>query len=364
VRYSWILCLLVLSTAFAQTVPQQRPPQQKPTAADDDDDDDDAVQAPAAPSTLARQAPVITIKGICDHKASKPVPGAKVQAAAHDGTCETVVSRGKFEEVADAIQPGMPAAKKQQLGSAYSDFLVRAHEARKLGLDKSEHFEELMAFTRLQILTQELDRYLHDQAAKISDQDVSDYYRKNAAMFEQATLQRIFIPRPRQTAPAGAAGQDARDAMKQRADSLRARVAAGEDFETLQKEAFATAGLKGTSPTSMGVVRRSSLPDAHAAVFELKPGEVSQVISDSTGQYVYRMVSVNVLPLEQVKGEITESLQVQRLKELNRSIQRSAVVELNEAYFAPAAADPASGAATAKTTGPDEHGDTVPVQRQ
>lgn len=135
--------------------------------------------------------------------------------------------------------------------------------------------------------------------------------------------------------------------MRLEAESIRARAAAGEDFEPLQREAFATAGLKGTSSTDMGTVRRSSLPPSHAGIFELKPGEVSEVISDSTGNYVYRMGGKSKIPFEQVKAEIAETLRAQRLNKLTHSIQGTSTVELNDAYFAPSAG-PASVAATAK----------------
>jgi hypothetical protein len=220
-----------------------------------------------------------------------------------------------------------------------------ARQATKQGLDKEERFQELVEFSRLQILTQELDRYLQKEAAKISDSDVSDFYGKNPELFERASLQRIFVPHSRQAQPGANAG--AGDAMKLEAESLRARAAAGEDFEPLQQEAFAAAGLKGTSATSMGAVRRSNLPAAHAVVFALKPGDVSEVISDSTGFYVYKMVSKELLPLAQVKDEAAEALRGQRMKDLTRSVQESASVELNEAYFAPA---DASGEATSKVS--------------
>ena len=61
--------------------------------------------------------------------------------------------------------------------------------------------------------------------------------------------------------------------MTKLADTLRARAAAGEDFMKLQKEAFETAGMKIESPTvNLPTIRRTGLPPAHAAVFDLKIG--------------------------------------------------------------------------------------------
>ena len=355
-RCSWILCLLVLGTAFAQVAAPPRTPQQKPSVSDEDDDDD-APAPPGVVSTLPAQTPVITIKGICDRQPSKPASGAKEGRSARSGSCATVVTRAEFERLTAALQPGMPTSKKLQLGEAYSKFIVTAHEARKRGLDKSADVELMIEFARLQILTEKLNRTLQNEAARISDKDVSDYYRKSIVTFEQATLQRIFIPRTTRLEQAANDGKAenkkaepmAGDVMKQEADSIYARAVAGEAFEQLQKEAFATAGVKGTSSTNMGSVRRSTLPPAHAAVFELKPGEVSQVISDSTGHYVYRMVSKAVLPLEQVKNEISETVQGRRMSELAHGIQETSTIELNDAYFTPPPSDPAPVAVSSKT---------------
>jgi len=83
-------------------------------------------------------------------------------------------------------------------------------------------------------------------------------------------------------------------------------------------------------------VRRTGLPPAHAAVFDLKVGEVSAVISDNGGHYVYKVVSKEVLPLDQVTGEIHNTLKSQRLKEMMDKYQNSYHAETNEAYFGPA----------------------------
>ena len=120
------------------------------------------------------------------------------------------------------------------------------------------------------------------------------------------------------------------------ADDLRARAAAGEDFLKLQKEAFEAAGMKIESPTvTLPNIRQSGLPPAHAAVFDLKPGEVSPVISDSGGHYIYKVVSKNEMTLDQAKTEIQGKLQTERMKEQMDKLNNSFKVETNEAYFGP-----------------------------
>ena len=122
------------------------------------------------------------------------------------------------------------------------------------------------------------------------------------------------------------------------ADTLRARAAAGEDFVKLQKEAFEAAGQKVENPTvNLPKVRRTGLPPAHSAVFDLKVGEVSAVISDNGGHYIYKVVSKDVLPLDQVKDEIHNKMKSERLKEMMDKYTNSFTSVPNEDYFGPPA---------------------------
>ena len=124
--------------------------------------------------------------------------------------------------------------------------------------------------------------------------------------------------------------------MSKLAESLRARAAAGEDFAKLQKEAFEAAGMKIESPTvNLPSVRRTGSASGTAAVFDLKPGEVSQVINDSGGHYIYKVNSKSELPLDQATDEIHSKLQNDRMREMMDKLNNSFKVETNEAYFGP-----------------------------
>ena len=129
--------------------------------------------------------------------------------------------------------------------------------------------------------------------------------------------------------------------MKAVAEKLRARAAAGEDFDKLQTEAFAAAGLKAKAPnTDMGKLRRTALPPAHAEAFDLKPGQVSSLITDGSGYFVYKMGEKDTMPLDQAKEEIHNVLRAQRMQESMEALQKAASPELNEEYFGPEMPNP------------------------
>jgi hypothetical protein len=112
----------------------------------------------------------------------------------------------------------------------------------------------------------------------------------------------------------------------------------------LQEEAFQLAGTKTKPPsTKMGEVRRTGLPPAHASVMDLKTGEVSPVISDPGGYYIYKAGAKEVEPLEKVKEEIRGTLRSQHMQEQMQAAQQSATPTLDESYFGPEMPSPTHG---------------------
>jgi hypothetical protein len=133
---------------------------------------------------------------------------------------------------------------------------------------------------------------------------------------------------------------------------LRARAASGESFAALQKEAYQSAGLKSNPPNaSMGKIRRTGLSPGHEAVFSLKTGEVSQVLSDSGGHYIYKIDAVSMETLAEAKDEIHNTIRSQRMRELMGKIQGPFSTEVNEAYFGTGSA-PGGAPAPSGNSGP------------
>lgn len=327
-RFQWLLCLLLASIAFAQAPPPA------PTASAGAKTEQ---AAPAAPAQVpaAKVGPhdtVLTIKGVC------------ADSSKQGDECTTVIDKEQFEKLAETLQPNMNAALRRQLANAYTRMLVMSAAAEKRGLDKQPTFDERMRFDRMQVLSQLLSRSLQEEAGRISDSDLESYYNKNAAAYEEASFVRIFVPanqivtpnpnsKNEETKPQPKASEEA---MKKIAAALRARAANGEDFDKLQKEAFVAAGMTWTPPTTkMEKIRRATLPAAHGAALELKPGQVSEPISDPSGHYIYKLLSKKTLPLDVVKQEIRNALSAQRYRDAMQPFQ-TGNAELNDAYFGPA----------------------------
>src|ERR1017187_3760916 len=347
---SWLMCVLLGTLAWGQAAPGTPAPPQAP-----------ADTSAAVPPDAA----VITINGVCSAEpktakagTAKPVTAAKTAATKTPAAdCKTVITKAQFEKLASAVAPNVTPQVKKQLAGVLPRFIGMSAEAKKRGLDKTPQFEETVKFAKMQILTTQLQRAIQDEAAKVPQDEVEKYYKEHADSFEQFNVDRLFVPRTKQ-GDAEAKEEDDKDeklsdeakkakeaeekakadqseqAMTKLAESLRARAAAGEDFAKLQKEAFEAAGMKIESPTvTLPNVRRTGLPPGHAAVFELKPGDVSQVISDSGGHYVYKVSSVDHMTLDQANNEIHSKLQNDRTREMMDKVNNSFKVETNDMYF-------------------------------
>lgn len=289
-----------------------------------------AENQPGSKAIVAPDAAVITIAGLCDNSRKS------------DGTagCTTIITRAEFETIVAAVQPNMSPRAKPQFANEYADDLVMMKKAEELGLDKGPRFDEQMKVARIEILVRELKNLIREQANQVSEKQIAEYYSRNAASFEEADLDRIYVPvieSPASSNPSDNAQQRQKsDALtKALAEQLHARAVAGEDFTKLQQEAYQKAGIKSSASVSVAKVRRLSLPPSHVVVMDLKLGEMSAVLAGSNGYYIYRMRSRETLSLDAARDEIRGIIRSQHLQEEMRRIEESATSTLNESYFYP-----------------------------
>lgn len=278
--------------------------------------------------------PLITIKGLCEHP----------KAAAANSTCTTLMTRAEFEKVVNAIQPGMSKHAQSEFAELYANALVMASKAEQMGLDKGLIYEEQMQLARIQVLSQALRKAILEKASQISEADIEQYYHGNIERFEKVSVERIYLPK--NAGSLSAADQDitpsdgqkqpeaAHEIMEKEADDLHARAVAGDSFSALQADAYKRAEIKGAAPATSMWIRRVSLPPSQSSVMNMKPGDVSPVMVDSNGYFIYKLKSKDTLSLEQARDEIIETVRSQRLQSEMRSVLSTATTTVDESYFA------------------------------
>jgi parvulin-like peptidyl-prolyl isomerase len=309
---------------------------------------------------MAPTAPVITLNGFCEAPASgtaKPAPAPQ--------NCKKVITKAEFEKIIDAVIPKGRRTQvelndqvRQAVARQYAELLVMANEARKRGIQRKPSTQELMRISQIQVLAQSLMQDLNEKSAP-TPAEVAQYHSENKPAFEEAIVRRLFIPKeaspatppagsdPKAATPAAPAPAADPAATKAFAEKARGRAAAGEDLDKIQSDAFAFAKNTQAPPTTqLGPRRRGSLPPDHdAAVFALKPGEVSQLFDTAGGWYLYKVESKRDLPLEEVREEINRRLQPQKLNDARTAISGGVRPEFNPDYFGASPAGAPSAAA-------------------
>jgi len=320
--FAVILLIVFTSQLGAQAAPQTKPaPAAQPPATQ---------AAPRIPGmgapnpqieTKANDVPatatVITIEGYCQDPAAKP--------------CQTTITKDDFEKLAKALDPNMQAQGRQSLADQYSKIAVVAAEARKHNLESDPRTVEVMRFLQMQILANLYNQKLMEQAKEIPAAEIEKYYNGHKADFEEATVRRIYIPKnvpPETKKPTDA------DRAALAAD-IDKRAKAGEDFSKLQTEVFDKLSVRSSPPpTDMGAQRRSSFsPDETAVIFALQPKEVSDVISNPVGDFIYKVESKRTLTVDEARNDIQNNLQRERYNAELTAIFAPVSVKLNPDYF-------------------------------
>jgi PPIC-type PPIASE domain len=339
-----------------RTSEQDKGSQTKQSAEKDQPASPSQTKSSNAPSESAvpPTAAVITIEGLCE----TPVPSLTRQPAKPQNpqSCRTQITRAEFEKLLSRVAPPNANADiKKRIADTYARLLTMAKEGEKLGVEKDPAFQEQLEIIKLQVKAQWAERKIDAEASNISDADLKAYYDANGAAYEEASLDRIFIPKaPQPPSPAtgnttpGTSNATSSSAStsaatsagdpQQVAEQARQQLQKGDDPAKVQAAVFQQIQSKADPPqTKREHVRRGTSlpPNDEPKIFALKPGEVSDVISDQIGYAIYKMGERKQLPFDSVKNDIKTLLVTQRMKDKLAAIMNSAKTELNESYFGP-----------------------------
>ncbi len=339
-----ILLGLVLAAGICQAQSATTPAPAAPPAS--------APQAvpPAAPVVAPGDA-VITIHGLC-------TDATKNAAPADASSCVTVITKEQYDNLLAAIvAPGAaPPPNTPDLAAKYVQLMTVANAAEQAGIENDPQSKEYMRLRRLQALATRYGLILQAEYAKPAPDEIAAYYQKNLSQYQEVKLNRIFIPKSN---PSAQNKDDFAKSAAAAAADVRDRVAKGEDPDQAEKEVYTTLGITSQPmKTDTGEVRKNMFPQEQAdEIFSLKAGEVSKVEEEPGGFTIFKVVSTDTLPLDQVKDEISGTVSQQDLQNKLKEITGSVHADYNDQYFKGAAAPMFPGGAG----GPPQPQPSAPV---
>lgn len=293
----------------------------------------------SAESSVRPEDAVITLRGVC----SGPAGTADDKKA---DSCKTVVSRREFEFLSDSINLGgkpISMGARQNLAKTYAEYLVYEQPAKQAGLEDTARYAEIMRWLRLRMLTDLLREKIVEKYRSPSDAEVAGYYQEHITEFERVHIVRIMVPRNVSgDGEAGNGGTGERDKkLLALANEARERVVKGDDPEQIQKDVYRSLGIGAVPPTDLGKqARKDFVSEESAELFSLKAGDVSKVETELASFVIYKVISKETLPENEVKDQISREMARRNIEKANQAITQSVEPVYNEKYFGPPVAEP------------------------
>jgi hypothetical protein len=305
----------------------------------------------AAPAKTAESTPVttvVTISGVCkERQANKP--------------CKTVITQEDLEKFISSNTPDASESAKVRSAIQYAKSTALASLAEQQGLDKSptlaKEIETQMKLARMRVLANAYMQRTRIQAQTmpVAEAEIRKYYAEHTSIYERGQIRRIALPL---LAPSEDGRRLDPAVLKAEMQEIRKRAVAGESLETLQLEAFQHVHIQAPAPPVRSVqVRRTDLQSGEAKAFDLKPGEVTEVLDLPGAFAIIQLESKDVTPYEAARPEIEAGMRRDRVQTELSKLGVKVSAEFNLEYlglasqpdiFAPTAFTPAPTRAAAR----------------
>jgi peptidyl-prolyl cis-trans isomerase C len=259
------------------------------------------------PATV--QATPVPRPGITLNPAAKP---PKAPSVPPDRIVLTVgnvsLTAAQFDQLIDMLPEQNRNAARGPARKQFADNLVKvlalAQEGKRRGIDQTPAFKLQTTF--------QLDNFLAGQTftqlskeTKVSEADARKYYEDHKQDWDVVTARHILVRFQGSQVPLKPGAKDLTDAEAlAKAQELRKRLVAGEDFATLAKAESDDAG-SAANGGDLGTFHHGQMVAAFdTAAYALKPGEISEPVKTQFGYHIIKLEKRETKPFEEVRTEI------------------------------------------------------------
>jgi parvulin-like peptidyl-prolyl isomerase len=248
----------------------------------------------------------------------------------------------------DALIAGFPKTQQQNFQrdpkrflQEYAQMQLILETAEKDGLAAQSPYKEQLAdldrqyqqFRRQVMYTAALNESAN--RVVVSNEDVAKRYQENQAKYREAKVKVIYIPFSATTDKSRQTLSEA-DA-RAKAEKIAEQARSGADFVKLVKEHSedpSTVAQNGDLGVGVRADTEKVPQEIRTAVLAARQGEIVGPVRSTNGFYVFRVESMDALPLAKVRDEIYKEIQnAGMMNWLAQMRNKSSVAIENEAYF-------------------------------
>ncbi len=247
---------------------------------------------------------------------------------------EQKVTLADFDALLALVGPQAQRANtgpaRRQLAEQYGVMLTLAQQAEKDKLESSPTFQRQMAFARLQALARLEFETLQSQA-KVTPEEVSQYYSAHTSDFEEVMLRQVVIRKRPEGAKEGSPGLPAADA-RTLAESFRKEAQGGKDWKDLAKDSKNPTDVRVDSEARS--FRHGQLPaEWEKAAFQLKEGEISSPLENPQVIVMFQSAGSRKPELKEVSAQIESNLKQQKTESALDALKEKYGLWLDDKYF-------------------------------
>jgi hypothetical protein len=230
-------------------------------------------------------------------------------------------------------QQSLATRGKKDLGDQYALMVMFAQQARLLHLDEKPDFVERLALEKEQLEAHTYEQEIIQQA-KVTPDDVQQYYTAHAADYDEAMV-RHFVIRVKAAEQAAGVGLAPEEA-KTRAEAIRKELAAGADIKKVVEEFNKPAEGVNIELEPRKIRNLPNLPAGDKAAFALKDGEVSEIQNVPQMLSFVQRTGHGRTDLKDVAPEIERTLKQQKIQATIEQLKKNTGVWMDDQYFAAA----------------------------
>jgi parvulin-like peptidyl-prolyl isomerase len=227
-------------------------------------------------------------------------------------------------------------AGKRSFAEQIAQVKVLSQEAEKRKLDQDPKLRNELEFQHQNLLAQAMFLSLQ-QSVKVDDAAVEKYYNEHKNEYEVLKARHILIRvkgAPMQ-AVAGKPELTDEEALA-KAQEIRKRLVAGEDFATIARAESDDAG-SGAQGGDLGEFRKGTMvPPFETAAFAAKVNEISEPVKTPFGYHLIKVESHVTKSMAEARPDIEKKLRPEIARASVADLRKGATVQMDDGFFGPA----------------------------
>ena len=289
-----------------------------------------------APPPQPAPAPKPAVTMTMENPAPKTMPVVapdRVVVAVGDLT----ITAAQFDQIIDALPEQYRAVARGSGRKQFADNVVRiavlAQEGKRRKLDEIPAYRTQSMFEDANILANITYEEI-GKNAKLDEADVRKYFEAHKAEFEQVRARHILIRVQGSPSPVRPGQKDLTEAEAlAKAQDLRKRIQAGEDFAQLARQESDDTG-SGANGGDLGFFRHGQMvPSFEQAAFGLQPGEVGEPVKSPFGYHVIKVEARESKSFEEVRPELERRMRPEQAQKTLEELQKKSQVVLDPDFF-------------------------------